>query len=575
MEVSQRKRKLHYYFYESDSTDSEIENMTPEEKKKHYEDLSTGLYLLHCAGRLKTPKPEPEFNLNNYGRNAEVIINDCKTGWPNLIVEPLYTEDIYMTVFRSITSLSKFDTKFRWGSFEQARMIEKTLLLVVEGFIKSDLLENMSELNNIDIFKHVVETASPNIHFATELSTLHLVTDFHIQNKNTYSTIFSKGAGVKIETSVADKFLSKLNLLLSPVQMLKEHFPMPDCNFKGSKCDNYVFTKESYSPVSKDSPVFALDCEMCTTTENSELTRISVVNENCDVIYHTLVKPDNKIIDYLTRFSGVTEKMLRDVTVKLRDVQQQLQKILPPDAILIGHSLNCDLHALKMMHPYVIDTSIIFNECGMSRGNKRALKTLAFDYLDKTIQNKNEGHEPTEDAVTAMQLVKLKLRDINKTGRQYIYSQVLSSFGENYLNNDNGSSGLSINSNSKKVDSGFFPRIIKRSKKCCLVGNDSSLKYYDKDMLTDNVKKNIESNREGIIKATLKEVKDNNLIISHINYDQTCEQETLKEFNAILKQLYDAHDHRYMFMVLISGVDENNYSDIKSGLLMSVLKLLD
>ncbi|GFU74651.1 putative exonuclease C637.09 [Trichonephila clavipes] len=151
---------------------------------------------------------------------------------------------------------------------------------------------------------------------------------------------------------------------------------------------------------------------------------------------------------------------------------------VPPDAILIGHSLGCDLHALQMMHPYVIDTSLIFEESEIRRAQKMALRTLAFKYLDKIIQNKNEGHDPVEDAIAAMELVKLKLQDINKSGGQYIYSQALSSFGENYLNNSNGSSGLGLNSNSKKVDLGFFSRFsrnTKHSKRCCLIGNESSL----------------------------------------------------------------------------------------------------
>ena len=41
--------------------------------------------------------------------------------------------------------------------------------------------------------------------------------------------------------------------------------------------------------------------------------------------------------------------MLEDVTTRLEDVQNDLQKILPPDAILVGQSLNCDLAAMKMV----------------------------------------------------------------------------------------------------------------------------------------------------------------------------------------------------------------------------------
>lgn len=87
-----------------------------------------------------------------------------------------------------------------------------------------------------------------------------------------------------------------------------------------------------------------------------ELTRVSAVNEQHEVIYDTLVKPKNKIVDYLTRFSGINAKMMKTVNTDLKEVQKKLRELIPKDAILIGQSLSNDLHALKMMHPYVIDT---------------------------------------------------------------------------------------------------------------------------------------------------------------------------------------------------------------------------
>jgi len=47
--------------------------------------------------------------------------------------------------------------------------------------------------------------------------------------------------------------------------------------------------------------VYALDCEMCYTTQGLELTRVTVIDEDCNVIHETLVKPQNPIIDYNTR----------------------------------------------------------------------------------------------------------------------------------------------------------------------------------------------------------------------------------------------------------------------------------
>lgn len=53
-----------------------------------------------------------------------------------------------------------------------------------------------------------------------------------------------------------------------------------------------------------------------------------------------LVSPD--------RFSGITPAMLQPVTTTLQDVQEMLIRILPHEAVLVGHSLEHDLIALKV-----------------------------------------------------------------------------------------------------------------------------------------------------------------------------------------------------------------------------------
>ncbi|XP_061064023.1 RNA exonuclease 5 isoform X3 [Eubalaena glacialis] len=139
------------------------------------------------------------------------------------------------------------------------------------------------------------------------------------------------------------KKVSLTRCLLTKEEMKTYHFPLQ--GFPDS--ENFVPTKCCGS-ITDNSPLFGLDCEMCLTSKGRELTRISLVAEGGCCVMDELVKPDNKIVDYLTSFSGITKKILNPVTTTLKDVQRQLKALLPPDAVLVGHSLDLDLRALKI-----------------------------------------------------------------------------------------------------------------------------------------------------------------------------------------------------------------------------------
>lgn len=137
------------------------------------------------------------------------------------------------------------------------------------------------------------------------------------------------------------------------------------------------------------------------------------------------------MLSMISRYSGITAAKLDPVENTLKDIQNRLLPLLTPQTILIGHSLNSDLQALQMTHPFVVDTSILYPH---PRGYplKSSLKWLAQKYLSREIQAQTGaiGHDSIEDARACLDLVKLKCErgptwGISEATGESIYKRLL------------------------------------------------------------------------------------------------------------------------------------------------------
>lgn len=117
--------------------------------------------------------------------------------------------------------------------------------------------------------------------------------------------------------------------------------------------------------------------------------------------------------EHFHRWSGITEQALEGVTTTFEDVQSHLLAILSasPTPVLLGHSLESDLKALKICHPLCIDTAVIFHH-PRGRPLKPGLAWLTKKWCGREIQNRGEGgHDPEEDARACIDLLKKKVQN--------------------------------------------------------------------------------------------------------------------------------------------------------------------
>lgn len=533
--------------------------------------------VLNTKKQIKSQRRHiPKFRLKTAGDNASLCTASEKR-------VPLMLTDIQHLLLHSLLGNLNLSQSPRWYVLDKCNKISQTTCLIVEGVSIQHWLNQQHNLPFVkNTFNDFVEILTPSVYKGSLAQELVLVPLSEVEKESLIQKYGSINLALEARKDLMvmmkaifpvrgdvtetvsphgdDKF-PRTQLILSAWQLIEESYPLP---LKGKLKDvyaDYVMTKDNYQPVTAKSPMFGLDCEMCMTCAGSELTRVSVVNEKLETVYESLVKPYNDVVDYLTRYSGITESMLCNVTKRLEDVQKDLRELLPPDAILIGQSLNADLHALKMMHPYVIDTSLIFNFTG-ERTRKPKLKTLAKELLNEDIQSGKNGHCSVEDSITTIKLVQLKLSktmeygDAVHTNRQQYKENVIQMAKKPQL-------AMSI-----------FNRMIEQKKSSLIIGCDDITGDYH-TYLTEakksfnsqlkkgkpkKVKLNTVDETEEVISTLCNAAKVNNYVMAHLRLNVTNENESdqMQKINRWIETTWNNLEDAALCVVVFGGTTSDN-----------------
>jgi len=155
--------------------------------------------------------------------------------------------------------------------------------------------------------------------------------------------------------------------------------------------------------------IACIDCEMIYTTGGLHVARVSIVDGSGKQVFDQLVRMDNgvEVIDYNTRFSGITEESHLKALLTLSSIRESLDSLITSDTILVGHALENDLKTLRIVHLNCVDTSILFpHRAGPPY--RRSLRDLVREHLGKTIQSGGGtvGHSSVEDAIATIELVR-------------------------------------------------------------------------------------------------------------------------------------------------------------------------
>ena len=204
------------------------------------------------------------------------------------------------------------------------------------------------------------------------------------------------------------------------------------------------FEETPSNPKIPNDKAVCFDCEMAYTVYGLELVRLSAVRwPQGTPLIDLLIRPIGAVLDLNTRFSGVKPEEFaeaaiyhpgdpmvppsRNVSIRTNGAQKEapspsLQIVSSPQEArnlffsqidiktsLLGHALENDLNTMRIIHPKIVDTAILFPH-PLGLPFRFGLQRLAKTHLHRDIQVAGAaGHDSLEDARATGDLVRWKI----------------------------------------------------------------------------------------------------------------------------------------------------------------------
>ena len=165
------------------------------------------------------------------------------------------------------------------------------------------------------------------------------------------------------------------------------------------------FLDSNYLP-NKRPAIYSLDCEFVQMKSGLALGQIIMIDDQERVVMNATVMPPEPIVDYLSQYSNLSKEDFQENSLTEPQFHAKLSKFLGPNVILIGHSLQCDLLKMKVIHHKVVDTARLFKHPDGPQF-VLSLKSLALKFLDKQTITNSSIPKPQLDSVMAYRLVKM------------------------------------------------------------------------------------------------------------------------------------------------------------------------